>query len=124
MIELHIFFLLIVKHTIVDLGIQSWLLWGKAHEKGDYLGGHQHYLHHAIGTFLVLLCFLDLHTTCVLSVIDYLAHWHIDFSKHNLNRYLNVTRKDLKWWWITVLDQLLHFTTYYLIMIYVSSLNI
>ena len=118
MIELTIFFLLIVKHTIVDLGLQSQLLWGRASEKGNYFGGHQHYLHHSVGSFLVFICFTDLHMTCVLSIIDYLAHWHIDFTKHNVNRYLNVSRKDIMWWWTTVTDQLLHFLTYFLLVLW------
>ena len=121
MTELIIFFLLLVKHAIVDLGLQSQLLWGRADEKNNYLGGHQHYLHHALGTFLVFICFLDLHMTLLLTVLDYVAHWHIDFTKHRINGYFNLTRKDIAWWWTTVIDQLLHFSTYFLLILYVIS---
>jgi hypothetical protein len=121
MIELTIFFLLLVKHAIVDLGLQSQLLWGRAHEKNNYFGGHQHYLHHAIGTFLVFVWFTDLHTTLLLTVFDYVAHWHIDFIKHRVNNYFGLTRKDIAWWWTTVVDQIFHFLTYFLLMLYVIS---
>jgi hypothetical protein len=118
MIEIILFFLLLVKHTICDIGLQSQLLWGRAHEKGQYFGGHHHYIHHSIGSFIVFICFLDLYTVCVLTTIDYLAHWHIDFTKHRVNGYFSLTRKDIAWWWTTAIDQLLHFLTYFLIILY------
>ena len=119
MTEITIFFLLIVKHTIIDLGIQSQFLWGRAHEKNNYFGGHNHYLHHGLGSLLVFVWFLDLHTALLLSILDYVAHWHIDFTKHKVNRYLDITRKDTLWWWTAVADQLLHFLTYFLLMWYI-----
>jgi len=91
---------------------------GKAHEKNNYFGGHQHYLHHAVGSFLVFICFTDLHTTCVLSIIDYIAHWYIDFVKHRINQHFNIVKKDIEWWWTATIDQLLHFLTYFLLVLW------
>ena len=118
MTELTIFFLLLIKHVIADLGLQSQLLWGRADEKNNYfgIGGHWHYLHHAMGSFLVFICFLDAHTTLLLAVLDYVAHWHIDFTKHRINRYFNLVKKDIAWWWTATIDQILHFSTYFLLM--------
>ena len=51
-------------------------------------------------------------------VLDYVAHWHIDFLKHRTQVYMNWDRKDKAWWWLAATDQLLHFATYYLLVIY------
>ena len=112
-----ILFFLVVKHVIMDLGLQSQLLWGKTDAKYDYFGCHQHYLHHAIGTFIVFL-FVDIKTAYVAMALDYLAHWHIDFAKHRVQTYMGWNRKDKAWWWLAAVDQLLHFLTYYLLIIY------
>ena len=122
MTELIIFFLLLVKHAIIDLALQTQLLWGRAHEKNNYFGGHQHYFHHAVGTFLVCIWFLDLSMTCLLTVLDYIAHWHIDFFKHFINLRLKVySKKNILWWWTATIDQILHFLTYLLMILYVIS---
>ena len=119
MMEVHILFLLLIKHTIADLGLQSTWMWGRAHEKKNWpFGGQQHYLHHSVLTFIVMILFVDFTTAITFALLDHLAHWHIDFGKHHLNTYLGVTRKDIVWWWTTVADQLLHFLTYYLLIIY------
>ena len=105
-------FLLIIKHVVIDLGVQSHYpgVW----DKRSYIAnGHMHYLQHAVGTLLVAwLCF-DLLTACVLAIADYIVHWHIDWGKHQVCTRFNVPAKSLTWWWINVLDQSLHFTTYY-----------
>ncbi|NDB64844.1 MAG: DUF3307 domain-containing protein [Euryarchaeota archaeon] len=112
-----ILFLLFIKHAIADLGLQSQFLWGRTSSKYNYFGCHVHYLHHAIGTFLVFLL-VDLRTACMAMVLDYVAHWHIDFLKHRTQVYMNWDRKDKAWWWLAATDQLLHFATYYLLVIY------
>ena len=116
-----ILFALVVKHCIIDLGLQSQLLANKTHKKVFYFGCHEHYIHHAIGTFVALYFFTDISMVLLASVIDYLAHWHIDFAKHNINNWLGYTRKDKLFWWVAVVDQLLHFLTYYLLVLYVIS---
>lgn len=113
------FLLLTIKHAICDMGIQSWLLWGKTHAKENYFGCHSHYLHHAIGTFLVSVLFVDYALALKLATFDYLAHWHIDFLKHRTNNFFNCKRQDKLFWWIIVADQSLHFLTYYLLILYV-----
>lgn len=118
---MELLFALFVKHLIIDLGFQSQFLWGKTHLKKHYFGCHWHYLHHAIGTFLVFILFTDLKTTLIATVIDYVVHWHIDYLKHNVNNYLELTRKDKLYWWTAVVDQLLHFLTYYFLIIYLVN---
>ena len=116
--ELLLLFLLIVKHCVTDLGIQSQLLWGKTVNKKYYFGCHSHYLHHAIGTFIVFALLTDWKTTLLATVIDYIVHWHIDFVKYQINNHLELKRSDKLYWWTATLDQLLHFLTYYLLVIF------
>ena len=113
-------FLLIVKHCVIDLGIQSQFLWGKTYRKINYFGCHSHYLHHAIGTFIMFALLTDWKTTLIATVIDYIVHWHIDFAKHNTNIALDLKRSDKLYWWTATVDQLLHFLTYYLLVIYLA----
>lgn len=111
-------FLFVVKHCICDLGLQATLLWGKTKNKKYYFGCHSHYLHHAIGTFIVVLLFANPMLALQIAIIDYLAHWHIDYTKHNVNQYWQWTRHDKPFYITAAIDQLLHFLTYYLIIIY------
>jgi len=104
-------FALVVKHAIADLGMQSHM---GPRPKHKYFGsGHEHYLHHGFLTCLVSAFFFDLQTAALIGLIDYVAHWHIDFSKHHVNRIFKLQPKSTPWWWMNVLDQCLHFATYY-----------
>ena len=116
--NLLLLFLLIVKHCVIDLGIQSQFLWGKTYKKINYFGCHSHYLHHAVGTFIMFALLTDWKTTLLATAIDYIVHWHIDFAKHNTNIALDLKRSDKLYWWTATVDQLLHFLTYYLLVIY------
>ena len=119
MTEFHLLFLLILKHCIADLGLQAQLLWGTSHNKRFYpWGGHAHYFHHSIPTFLIAYFFVGWETALLMAVTDHVAHWHIDFTKHRVNEMLGCSRKDKIWWWTATVDQLLHFLTYYLLVIY------
>jgi len=117
MMELNLLILLLIKHAICDLGLQSQLLWGRAYEKNNYFGGHQHYLHHSSLTFAIVLVFLDWQTALILGIADHLLHWHIDYSKHQLNKFLACDRSMKIWWWTATLDQVLHFLTYYIMVL-------
>lgn len=117
MIEL--FLLLTFKHAICDLGLQSQYLWGKTDAKKYYFGCHSHYLHHGIGTIIILLLFVDPLTAVLGALFDYVAHWHIDFLKHTTNNWVGCSRSDKIYWWIIVADQIMHFLTYYLLVLYV-----
>ena len=116
-------FLLFLKHVFIDLGLQAHALWGRSHEKYHYFGagGHWHYLHHAIGTFIVFALLTNINTAVLASILDYIVHWHIDFTKHRVNRWLDCGRKDKIWWWTATTDQILHFLTYYLLVIYLVN---
>jgi len=49
----------------------------------------------------------------VIAVLDYVAHWHIDWGKHHINRWLRFEPRSQYWWWLMVVDQIAHILTYY-----------
>ena len=111
------FLLLLIKHAIADLALQDLI---KNNNKTDYISsGHQHYLHHGLGTLLVsLVYFLDPIIAILIAIIEYFAHWHIDWFKHFFKNKFNVENYTANWWWLTTLDQCLHYSTYYLLALY------
>jgi len=112
-------FLLLIKHAIVDLGMQTHLV---DINKSKYLGnGHIHYMQHGIGTIVIAGLFLPAASVFLCVLVDYVLHWHIDFSKHRINRFFNIEARTAKWWWGNTIDQCLHFTTYYWIVVYFSE---
>ena len=115
---MNFFFALLIKHAIVDLGIQSHL---NDIDKNRYISNaHIHYLHHGISTFLIALFFTSPQLAILCAIIDYVAHWHIDFVKHNVTTIFNIEGKSLVWWWISAADAALHFLTYYVIILLIS----
>jgi hypothetical protein len=110
-------FLLVVKHCILDLALQP-LSYPEGKNKFNYFGLYahlQHYIPHGLGTVFVLLFFVDPCTALICGLIDYILHWHIDFSKTHTRAYFGWTNKNRQFWLLNALDQLLHFSTYYLI---------
>jgi hypothetical protein len=117
-----LFFLLTFKHAFVDLFVQSY---HNQIKKVHYLGGWPHYTEHAIGTFIVTLCawrilgVTNLQLAILLAVIDGVAHWHIDWLKHQVLKYYEQRtglpmlehRKNV-YWLVQCVDQQLHFITY------------
>ena len=92
-----LFFLaLLFKHAIADLALQNQLT---GINKLDYWGnGHKHYIHHGLLTFLVSLLFVDFSLAIVIAIVDYVAHWNIDFYKHQVVRLFKVKSKGTAWW--------------------------
>ncbi len=107
---------LLFKHAVADLALQNYLT---GINKLDYWGnGHKHYIHHGLLTFIVSLLFVDVSLAIVIAIVDYVAHWHIDFFKHQVCRVFKVQGKSRAWWWITSIDQILHYSTYYFLVSY------
>ena len=113
--------LLLIKHAIVDLGVQSQLT---NIDKSRYFGnGHEHYMHHGLGTLIVAGLFLPAVPVILCAFIDYFIHWQIDYCKHTANNLLNVQARSTMWWYTNVIDQSLHFITYYLLVKYSNALS-
>ena len=105
-------FLLFTKHLIVDFPLQF-----PRHylNKGKYmhLGGIEHAVLHGAGTALVVIWFAPPEVTLMISLVDALIHYHVDWAKMNLNAKLGYgPTTSEKFWWLLGLDQWLHAVTY------------
>lgn len=113
--------LLLIKHAVIDLGVQSQL---QNIDKSGYFGnGHIHYMHHGIGTLIVAGLFLPVVPAILCAFLDYFIHWQIDYGKHKINSVFNIVPRSTGWWWTNVIDQCFHFITYYFLVIYFSALS-
>lgn len=108
---LELVFLLFTKHFIIDFPLQIRYHW---ENKGTY--GHEGGLYHAgmhgLGTSL---CFLLVSPSVAITagVVDFILHYHIDWAKMNLNRFLGYgPTTHEQFWWLLGLDQYLHALTY------------
>ena len=112
-------FALLVKHAFCDLYLQFKKV---PLDKTRYLGEcHLHYFDHAILTFMVSYLFLvPLEYCFLLSGIDYFLHWHIDYIKTKVMKFLKIENSSLTYWLFQTFDQILHYGTYLLI-VYVAA---
>jgi hypothetical protein len=113
--ELVYFFMLLLKHSIADIGIQRHLGWmGKQNYKSKK--AQLHYVSHGIGTFLILIP-SGLVPAVLASLVDWIAHWHIDYAKSKANNHFELSQSNIAYWWLLTLDQLLHYLTYLVIVV-------
>ena len=104
---------LFVKHFIVDFPLQKPYQYLN---KGIYghMGGILHSSLHAVGTLIVFTYFTELlFFSSILALIDFVAHYHIDWAKVQINKRFGwgpTTHEEF--WWLLGLDQLLHALTY------------
>lgn len=107
-----LFLLFTIKHFIVDFPLQGEFQWKN---KGTYghLGGILHAGLHTFATFLILIFFLSFWYSLVLSLLDGLIHYHVDYLKMKINQITGwKSDKDPEFWWLLGVDQLLHYLTY------------
>lgn len=106
--------LLQIKHLIVD-----WC-WQPAYEylnKGTYghWGGVRHALKNAVGTAACFVAFVDPATVLLILVGDFLLHYHIDWSKVNINKHMGWgPTTHAEYWALTGADQTAHQLCYLL----------
>jgi Protein of unknown function (DUF3307) len=118
---------LFIKHFICDFPLQAfpWMY----RNKGTYLhaGGLAHAALHGLGTLIVLFAFASsgesLKVLTTLALLDFLVHYHIDWSKMNLVKHFDLKPDNSEWFWIFLgFDQLLHHLTYFAIVYYLFIL--
>jgi hypothetical protein len=114
---MNLFLALLIKHFIVDIGVQSLI---PATPKHNYFSGHLHYFHHGVGAFLATMFVVPIQYAMLIGVLDYIAHWHIDWAKHHLNIILEAKPRSEVWWWTMVLDQIVHVLFYYTVALHFS----
>lgn len=107
-----------VKHFVADFLMQyDYML----REKGIYgaTGGVHHSLVHASFTFLIIIPFISSpYQLLILPLFDFIAHYHIDWAKQQLN--CGLTSADSMFWIYLGLDQALHYLTYIAIIAYLT----
>jgi hypothetical protein len=107
--------LLQVKHFICDGPLQTSAM---VKDKGVY-GRPRGILHagiHGVGTLVALLLFgLAAQTALMLAALDFVLHYHIDFSKEQTVRRAGWTTAVPQFWWALSADQMLHQLTYLLL---------
>ncbi len=110
-VETLILFLLVCKHAVADLAVQSFR---KPSKKRLYLnkGLHIHAVDHSVLTFAVLVFFVNPMAAIAYAIIDYIAHWHIDWIKSNILWLFGISREGKGFWRLQTFDQIFHFATY------------
>ena len=106
---------LFIKHFICDFPLQAWAWLYRNKGQYGHPGGITHSAVHCAGTFIVLLFWLGT-TAWIFALIDFIAHYHIDWAKMNVSKKFNLRADSSDWFWILLgFDQLLHHLTYFAI---------
>ena len=111
------FYLLLVKHAIADLWLQS-----RFNNKPKYGEKEQllkpklwlHSLDHAVLTAIVTLIFAGLYWALIIAVLDFMLHSIIDYVKRIYTLRTNLNTNQNKFWKVQALDQIAHFSCYLL----------
>jgi hypothetical protein len=107
-----ILFWLIHKHLIADFYLQfPWMI----KYKGNYghPGGIAHSGLHGIFTSIVLSFFATPLIALALGLLDFLIHYHIDWTKSNIVKRKGYSNTDSIYWILFGTDQWLHIMTYF-----------
>ena len=115
-----LYFLILLKHCIIDLWIQSLLTYNQKKSIYTSLSAQVHYAQHGLGMMFVLLFFIPWPLAILFGVCDYFAHWHIDFLKTTTQKRFDVAQHSKGYWFLCSIDQGLHYLTYYIIILLVS----
>jgi len=112
--------LLLVKHAVADLWLQS-----RFNNKPKYGEKEQllkpklwlHSLDHAVLTAIITLIFAGLYWALIIAVLDFVLHSIIDYVKRIYTLRTNLNTKQNKFWKVQSLDQIAHFSCYFLYVI-------
>jgi hypothetical protein len=101
-----------IKHFVCDYPLQTLYM---VRNKGTYFhpGGIIHSGVQALGTisaFFVVTPTLALGLAIVVG--EFLVHYHVDWSKEQINRRMGYTTAKSEFWWAIGADQLIHHLTY------------
>ena len=104
---------LIAKHQICDIYIQHALFSPQTKKSWFNFVAWWHYTHHAIGTFIVIWSFTNIHAAVLVALLDWFAHWIIDSTKYSIYQLYPdwKSHRQTNAFFLTC-DQLLHLGTY------------
>ena len=113
------FYLLLVKHAVADLWLQSRLDSSKYGDKKNLTDRRLwvHSLDHAALTAVITLLFAGLWWAIIIAVLDFVLHSVIDWTKRVYILDRKITTKQNLFWKIQAVDQILHYTTYLIIVL-------
>ena len=103
---------LMAKHMLADFVLQTPY---QIRNKGTYLhpGGILHAgIHSALSLPVYAIVRADLRVTILLTLAEFLVHYHVDWTKEQVNRCGQLTQSDATYWWTFGTDQLMHSLTY------------
>ncbi len=104
--------ILLFKHLVFDFFLQTSYQY---RNKGIYghPGGLLHAGLHALGTTPVFLWIAPSKALAAAIIIgEFVVHYHIDWTKDQVNRRLKLAADDARFWWTLGVDQFLHDATY------------
>ena len=113
------FYLLLVKHAVADLWLQSRLNNPKYGDKKNLTDRKLwiHSLDHAALTAVITLLFAGLWWAIIAALLDFVLHSVIDWTKRVYTLDRKITTKQKLFWKIQAVDQILHYTTYLIIVL-------
>jgi len=113
------FYLLLVKHAVADLWLQSRLNNPKYGDKKNLTDRKLwiHSLDHAALTAVITLLFAGLWWAIIAALLDFVLHSVIDWTKRVYTLDRKITTKQNLFWKIQAVDQILHYTTYLIIVL-------
>jgi hypothetical protein len=104
--------ILLIKHLIFDFFLQTAYQYKN---KGIYghPGGILHAGLHVFGTsFLFLFIYPGAALAAQILVGEFIVHYHVDWTKEQVNKRMRLTAEDAAFWWTLGVDQFLHGATY------------
>lgn len=110
------FYLLLVKHAVADLWLQSRLNNPKYGDKKNLTDRKLwiHSLDHAALSAVITLLFAGLWWAIIIAVLDFVLHSVIDWTKRVYTLDRKITTKQNLFWKIQSVDQILHYSCYFL----------
>ena len=120
MAEAMLLFMLIIKHALADLVLQSRLTSGDKSNLKSWKG----YIHagdHGLLTFVVLLFFTSFENSVIIGMLDYVLHFLIDYIKTVLVRRFGVVQNTRTFWIVQGVDQIAHYSCYFLYVLLLTN---
>ena len=121
MAEAMLLFMLVIKHALADLVLQSRLTSGDKSNLKSWKG----YIHagdHGLLTFIVLLFFTSFQNSIIIGMLDYGLHFLIDYIKTVLVRRCGVVQNTRTFWIVQGVDQIAHYSCYFLYVLLLTNL--
>ena len=120
MAEAMLLFMLVIKHALADLVLQSRLTSGdKSNLKSPK--GYIHAADHSLLTFIVSMFFTGVLNAILIALLDYILHFIIDYVKTKCVRHFEVVPNTRTFWIVQGVDQIAHYSCYFLYVILITN---